>query len=160
MTRPSDLLLNCHDPACPGPKARGSGFISRNNPDESAKNFFLACQAAGLPREETVVWNIVPWYIGDGEKIRPATREDIQAGLPYLKRLLQLLPRLEAVVLVGGKAQQIEPWLARERPDLHGPAPSEVAGSVWEPFPREGSDRHALSTQGMRCPLPDLRRRC
>jgi hypothetical protein len=52
-------------PEAPAPKAVESGFVSRNNPDESAKNFFLACQAAELRREEMVVWNIVPWYIGE-----------------------------------------------------------------------------------------------
>jgi uracil-DNA glycosylase len=32
----------------PGPKAVRSGFISRNNPDETAKNFFLLNQEAGI----------------------------------------------------------------------------------------------------------------
>ena len=27
----------------PGPKARNSGFVSMNNPDETAKNFFEIC---------------------------------------------------------------------------------------------------------------------
>src|SRR6266404_1523547 len=31
----------------PGPKAVQSGFVSRNNPDETAKNFFELAQAAG-----------------------------------------------------------------------------------------------------------------
>lgn len=102
----------------PGPKAVFSGFVSRNDPDESAKNFFLACKAAGLRRRDTVVWNIVPWYIGDGTNIRPATAADIDEGLPYLDRLLRLLPELTTVVLVGGKAQRIEAWLRGRRPDL------------------------------------------
>lgn len=44
----------------PGPKAKVSGFVSRDNPDETAKNFYLLNQEAGIDRKRTVVWNIVP----------------------------------------------------------------------------------------------------
>ncbi len=100
----------------PGPRAVLSGFISRNNPDESARNFFLLNREAGLPREWTVCWNIVPWYIGSGGKIRSATAVDIEAGLPYLDRLLKLLRRIEAVGLVGRAAQEVEPWFRQRHP--------------------------------------------
>lgn len=65
----------------PGAKAVLSGFISRNNPDETAKNFFLFNQKSGIPRKRTITWNIVPWYIGSGSRIRPATSDDIEAGI-------------------------------------------------------------------------------
>jgi hypothetical protein len=102
----------------PGPKAVLSGFISRNNPDESAKNFFELNAAAGIARRRTVTWNIVPWYIGTGARIRAATRTDIQAGIPSLVRLLAFLPRLRAVVLVGKKAARAENVVSTLRPDL------------------------------------------
>ena len=38
----------------PGPKAVLSGFISRNNPDETAKNFFELNAEAKVPRKRTV----------------------------------------------------------------------------------------------------------
>ena len=44
----------------PGPKAIASGFVSRNSPDESARNFHRANAEAGIARERTVTWNIVP----------------------------------------------------------------------------------------------------
>jgi hypothetical protein len=47
----------------PGPKAVGSQFISRNNPDPSAKNMCETLSKAGLKREETVLWNVVPYCI-------------------------------------------------------------------------------------------------
>jgi len=90
----------------PGPKALASGFVSRNNPDQTAKNFFLLNQDADLPRQLTVTWNIIPWYIGDVSKIRPATVTDIKAALPYLRKLIALLSRLQVVVLIGRKAQK------------------------------------------------------
>jgi uracil-DNA glycosylase len=102
----------------PGPKAVMSGFISRNNPDESAKNFFELNAAAGIARGRTATWNIVPWYIGTGSRIRAATRTDIEAGIPSLVRLLDLLPRLRAIVFVGEKAARADEVIAKLRPGL------------------------------------------
>lgn len=97
----------------PGPKARNSGFVSMNNPDETAKNFFEISREAGIDRKRIVTWNTVPWYIGSDSKIRPATSSDIAAGVMSLADLLQLLPRLRAIVLVGGKAQKTENHVRR-----------------------------------------------
>ena len=102
----------------PGQKAGLSGFISRNNPDETAKNFFELNIAAGIPRKRTISWNAVPWYIGSGTKIRAANSHDLNAGLKPLFELLSLLPKLRAVVLVGRKAEYPAKELERRRPDL------------------------------------------
>jgi uracil-DNA glycosylase len=102
----------------PGPKAVESGFVSRNNPDESAKNFLELNRAAGLPRTKTVTWNIVPWYLGASGRIRPANPTDIDEGWPYLLFLLGLLPSLRVGVLVGRKAQKVKRRLVQARPDL------------------------------------------
>jgi uracil-DNA glycosylase len=97
----------------PGGRAVGSGFVSRNNPDETAKNFFLLNEQAGLPRERTVTWNVVPWYVGSGTKIRAVTLADIRASEPHLKELLSLLPKLRVVVLIGRKAQRAKALVKR-----------------------------------------------
>lgn len=101
----------------PGPRAVESGFVSRNNPDETAKNFLLLNQEAGLQRQRTVIWNVVPWYVGSGTKIRPATSADITAGTPHLVQLLGLLPRVRGVVLLGVKAQRAHKIVDAVRPD-------------------------------------------
>jgi uracil-DNA glycosylase len=88
----------------PGPRAVGSSFISRNNPDQTAKNMNLLLQAAKLPRASTLLWNIVPWYIGEGKKIRGARKIDVAEALPYLSELIGLLPELKATILVGKPA--------------------------------------------------------
>ena len=111
----------------PGPKAGLSGFISRNNPDETAKNFFELNRQAGIPRERTIIWNVVPWYIGSGEKIRPATAADVAEGLAPLLELLVLLPNLRAVVFIGRKAALTARDVTKLRPGLryfHCPHPS------------------------------------
>jgi uracil-DNA glycosylase len=97
----------------PGPKARDSGFASRNNPDETAKNWLELNNEAKIHRSRTIIWNIVPWYIGDGKRIRPANTADIQRGLPYLQRLIAKLKSLRVVVLVGGNAQKAQPRIEK-----------------------------------------------
>ena len=89
----------------PGPRAKESGFVSRDNPDQTAGNLKTYLEEAGVSRKQSLIWNIVPWYLGDGKTIQAAASADIQAGSVYLERLLALLPRLKAVVLVGRKAQ-------------------------------------------------------
>ena len=89
----------------PGPKAVATGFVSRDNPDQTAGNLKAYLEEAGISRKQSLVWNIVPWYLGNGKTILAATSADIQAGSAYLERLLTLLPHLKAVVLVGRKAQ-------------------------------------------------------
>ncbi len=91
----------------PGAKTKNSGFISRNNNDETAKNFIEINVLAGIPREKTIAWNIVPWYIGTNKKIRTAKNSDIKVGLLYLYQLIELLPKLQVIVLVGKKAQKV-----------------------------------------------------
>lgn len=89
----------------PGPKTMKSGFVSRDNPDQTARNFHQLMQNARIARRDTAVWNIVPWYVGDGQRIRPVNNDDLHEALIYTKKLLGLLPRLELIVLVGKKAQ-------------------------------------------------------
>ena len=123
----------------PGAKAVVSGFISRNNPDETAKNFFQLNQQSGISRKRTITWNIVPWYIGSSSRIRPATSDDIEVGIRPLNSLLDLLPRLRAIVLVGQKAQRGSIPIAKLRPNVRlfkspHPSPLFVNNS---PFNRE-----------------------
>lgn len=97
----------------PGPKAVGSCFISRNNPDPTAKNMNKLLYESGLKREETILWNIVPWYVGTGKKIRPVKMSDIKQVLPFLKQLIALLLNLRVIVLVGKRAQSAKNHLAK-----------------------------------------------
>ena len=125
----------------PGPQAVQSSFVSRDNPDESAKNFFLLNREAGIIRERTIVWNIVPWYVGSGTKIRPVHARDILAAAPALKDLLFLLPFLHSIVLVGRKAN-----LARNTLSIL--APKTALHPVPHPSPlyvnRSPTNRHTL----------------
>ncbi len=111
----------------PGAQAVSSGFISRNNADESAKNFFELNDAAQIPRKATIIWNIVPWYIGSEKKIRAAQTADLAAGILHLQKLLQLLPALRAVVIMGQKPAFADKYIGTARPEvaiIRSPHPS------------------------------------
>lgn len=97
----------------PGPKA--PFFVSCDNDDSTADNLLVLLLEAGLPRREIVIWNVVPFYIGNEmrSKIRAARQSDLDAGRPWVQKLLGLLPRLDTVVLLGRKAQKAE-LLVRE----------------------------------------------
>ena len=92
----------------PGPKAVETGFVSFDNPDQTAKNFRDQLEKAQINRSEIVVWNIVPWYVGNEEKtkIRGVHSNEISVGTEYLRQLLKLLPNLRCIVLVGGAARR------------------------------------------------------
>lgn len=102
----------------PGPKAISSGFVSRNNPDETAKNLFELANEVKISRQRSVVWNVVPWYIGTGSKIRPANSSDIWSGIESLACLFELLPRVREVALLGKKAQKAEKQIRQLDPAI------------------------------------------
>ncbi len=84
----------------------GSGFVSADNNDQTAANMWMLLREAGIDRaREITTWNVVPWYIGDGQRIRAARGDDLNAGRRAVEGLLGLLLDLRAVVLLGRKAQ-------------------------------------------------------
>jgi uracil-DNA glycosylase len=94
----------------PGPKtsqAGGSGFISRDNDDATAEAIFTFMRDAKIPREQTVLWNVIPGWNG---KIK-VTADEWREGLAELANLFALLPRLDTVVLVGRKARRAEAFV-------------------------------------------------
>ncbi len=86
----------------PGKKAIASGFISRNNDDQSAENQMKFQNAAGLNRTDTILWNVIPW------RVENVTANDRKEAVPYLRHLFAQLPRLRVVILGG-----VEAWKCR-----------------------------------------------
>jgi hypothetical protein len=104
----------------PGPRTSptgkkiGSGFISMNNDDPTADAIFGFMMSAGIPRKQTVLWNVIPGWNGT---IKIGRRE-VRDGIEALMELLPLLPKLCAVVLVGRRAQRALPFIQAEAPKL------------------------------------------
>jgi hypothetical protein len=118
----------------PGRKAVASGFVSRNNDDETAKNILGLLAKADLARRDTVLWNVVPWYLGDQGQIRNATGADFVLSRAALHRLLKILTRVRVVVLVGLSAQIA--W------DAAAPTSDAQIVRTWHPSPQ------SLNTDG------------
>lgn len=116
------------DPSRPGMRA-GSGFVSRNNDDATAEATWHFMAEAGIPRETTVTWNVIPWWngtvaIGSGE---------LEAGLEATARLIGLLPELRGVVLVGKKAGRAQAFF--EKMGLHVAASPHPSPRVRAAYP-------------------------
>jgi len=90
----------------PGPKVKNSGFVSRNNHDDTAENTNRVLHKAGLKREDTLLWNIVPWYIGSDARIREPRKKELIEGMDYILQLCGLLHNLKAIVLLGANARE------------------------------------------------------
>ena len=93
----------------PGPNAVPTGFVSRNNRPPTAGNQGNLCGLlldAGIDRGLTALWNVVPWYIGTGERIHPATGADVAAGAAHLGP--SLCPRGARRDYAGGRAAELK----------------------------------------------------
>ena len=88
-------------------KRSGSGFISRDNDDPTAEAIFDFMHRAAIPREQTILWNVIPWWNGT----RAVKRAELEDGVSHVKDLIHLLPKLRAVMLVGKKAAKAKPEL-------------------------------------------------
>lgn len=107
----------------PGPKATrewgGSGFISCNNNDGTAENTWETREEAGVSRKLVVHWNAIPYYLGSNTKIRAYDRNDIAAVGQLLNELLNLLPRLQVVILGGEAARKVWKDFAPQNSNVH-----------------------------------------
>lgn len=124
----------------PGPKTDpangGSGFISRDNDDPSAEATYRFMEMAQVPRRASAIWNTIPWWNGATD-IKPLERRE---GMLRLGELLQILPHLRSVVLVGNNAKRargvIESLRVRIFESAH-PSP-QVRGTnrgLWDQIP-------------------------
>ena len=86
----------------------GSGFISRDNDDPTAKAISTFMNQAAIPRELTILWNIVPWWNGT----RRIAAAEHRAGIAALLDLVTLLPKLRVIILVGSRAHRAEQAIA------------------------------------------------
>ncbi len=99
----------------PGRKTQETGFVSRNNPDATAENFYKAYKEANIPRNETVLWNLIPWYSNS----EPEFWASFDEGLKYLKELISILPNLSVVILHGNKAKMAKKELENSYKSIH-----------------------------------------
>lgn len=127
----------------PGPKAASSGFISRNNNDQTAETTFRFMVQAGIPRKLTCLWNVIPGWNGSVK----VTSEEFRLGVACLRDLFELIPNLKVVMLVGRKAERARHLLeGRGLPVLSSCHPSPknyaLAREKWLAIPAQWAKVH------------------
>lgn len=126
----------------------GSGFISRDNDDPTANAISTFMLQAAIPREMTLLWNIVPWWNGT----RRIAAVEHRAGIAALLALVALLPKLKVIVLVGRRAHRAEPSIAHlDVPIFKTAHPSPIVRAsrpqLWASIPDQWAAAMPLFTQ-------------
>ncbi len=100
----------------PGPKTQdntGSGFLCMENDDPTAEALCRLFVGVGIGAEDIVPWNAYPWYIN-----RKPKAAELDAGVEPMRKLIELLPYLQVVMLHGGDALSGWNRLTRRYPKL------------------------------------------
>ena len=90
----------------PGPKAVGTKYISRDNPDQSARNMGKALESAGFQRKDVVLWNVVPQCVSSVDKNKRVSSRQIREAAPYTQKFIDKLENLRVVVFCGSSAKK------------------------------------------------------
>lgn len=127
----------------------GSGFISRDNDDQTAEAILRFMEQAAIPRNQSILWNTIPWWNGT----RKVSAEELSAGIERLAELLSLLPNIKAVVGVGAKSRKAQPlFKSRALPFISSAHPSPInrasRRAVWEKIPDQWIAAHKHVTDG------------
>lgn len=100
----------------PGPNAggeKGSGFLCVEKNDQAAERQWGFLDEAGIDPAEAVPWNAYPWYIN----ARPNTAQ-LREGVVPLRRVIELMPRLQVVILHGNEAKRGWKMFLRQHEEL------------------------------------------
>src|SRR5260221_11584853 len=101
------VLFVLENPARPAAlsKGKGSGMLSPDNDDGTAENIWKWYRETRLPRSMAMHWNAVPWVTGDAGRNKGATRSSVIEGVPWLVRVIPLIPQLRLSLAMGGPAR-------------------------------------------------------
>lgn len=103
----------------PGPSMARTGFVSRDNANGTAVNLWRFLRAAGIPRRDTLIWNVVPYVIhAPGARNRAPKPAEAADGARFLLPLFDRLPNLTVIALSGRFARLARPDVERFRPGL------------------------------------------
>jgi hypothetical protein len=124
----------------PGPKAKTSGFVSSNNPDETAKNMGAAWQRAELKRCHVLLWNVVPHYVEND-----STQHQVREAIPDTQALINKLAGLKVVVFCGRKAMMAKKRL-RLPPNVIALCTSHTGAMAYHDYDQQQDIHHTFRT--------------
>lgn len=101
------ILVDGPGPSTAAGTRPGSGFVSVDNDNRTAENFWTHRKKAGLDHTMTLQWNVVPWYVGvEGQSPRRPNLRELKDGCAAFEEMLRMLPDLRAVVTCGKVAHE------------------------------------------------------
>jgi uracil-DNA glycosylase len=78
----------------PGPRAVGTFYVSRSNPDPSARNMGKALDFAGFARSDVLIWNVVPHCVSTVDRNKNATAKQIRETAPDTQAVIDVMQSL------------------------------------------------------------------
>jgi hypothetical protein len=92
------------NPSTKAEAGTGSGLLSLDNPDNTARNLRKAYQLHNIRLTDVVGWNAVPFPVA-GERNGGSTGAEQRAGAPWIREFVRRCPNLKYVLLLGVPAR-------------------------------------------------------
>ncbi|MBD0862472.1 uracil-DNA glycosylase [Gordonia sp. zg691] len=115
------MLVLLDNPSTKAESNTGSGLLSLDNNDRTARNCREAYMRHGVDWADVVHWNVVPFPVSGG-KNGGSTPAERARGVRWTREMVNLLPDLEIVLLLGAAARDGWRRAAIARPDIYVPA--------------------------------------
>lgn len=97
------MLVLLDNPSTKAEAGTGSGLLSLDNNDRTARNCREAYARRHVDWKHVVHWNVVPFPVA-GVKNGGSTPTERQRGVPWTREVVKLLSNLEIVLLLGTAA--------------------------------------------------------
>ena len=114
------MLVLLDNPSTKAEAGTGSGLLSLDNNDRAARNCREAYARHGVDWLDVVHWNVVPFPVA-GEKNGGSTRAERIRATQWTRAVVDLLPNLEIVLLLGTSARDGWARATINRDDLYVP---------------------------------------
>lgn len=112
------MLVLLDNPSTKAEAGTGSGLLSLDNNDRTARNCREAYERHGVDCRDVVHWNVVPFPVA-GVKNGGSTNAERTRAVPWTCEVVGLLEKLQIVLLLGGAARDGWERAALDLPDVY-----------------------------------------
>lgn len=112
------MLVLLDNPSTKAEAGTGSGLLSLDNDDRTARNCREAYERHGVDWRDVVHWNVVPFPVAGVKNGGSTIAERIRA-VPWTREAVGLLEKLEIVLLLGGAARDGWKRAALDLPNVY-----------------------------------------
>ncbi len=106
------------NPSTKAEAGTGSGLLSLENNDRTARNCREAYDRHGVDWRDVIHWNVVPFPVA-GVKNGGSTVAERARAVPWTREVVGLLKELEVVLLLGGAARDGWKRAALDLPNVY-----------------------------------------